>query len=105
MYSLYNSDTGVAFSDAFMTKASINNLEPEDLIAYLDGDKQVDLHKGASTFADAVIEGSENLNGSVPQLLEGLEKQKPILNFKSEDQYLAAYLDFYQAILEQEVSG
>ncbi len=103
IYSLYNSETEVAFTEAFRNKASINNLEPEDLIAYLDDNKAVDLHKGASFFADAVIEGSETLEGSVPQLLKGLEK--PILNFKSEDQYLAAYLDFYNALLEQEVSG
>ncbi len=104
VYSLYNSETNLAFSDAFMNKASINNLEPEDLVAYLDDDKAVDLHKGATTFSDALIKGSENLNGSVPQLLDGLKK--PILDFKSEDQYLAAYLEFYQTLLEQEeVSG
>ena len=104
VYSLYNSETNLSFSDAFMNKASINNLEPEELVAYLDGNQAVDLHKGATTFADALIKGSENLNGSVPQLLEGLKK--PILDFKSEDQYLAAYLEFYQTLLEQEeVSG
>lgn len=103
IYSLYNSEVGVNFSEDFMNKASINNLEPEDLVAYLDSDEKIDLFKGASTFTDAVIEGSENLEGAVPQLLKNLEK--PILEFQSEDQYLSAYLDFYNMLLEQEVSG
>lgn len=103
VYSLYNSEIETTFSGDFMNKASINNLEPEDLVAYLDSEEKVDLFKGASTFTDAVIEGSEKLNGAVPQLLKNLEK--PILEFQSEDQYLSAYLDFYNMLLEQEVSG
>ena len=102
VYSLYNSDLAVDFSEAFMSKASINNLEPEDLVAYIDNEK-VNLNKGAVAFTDAVIEGSEKLDDSVPPLLKDLEK--PVLEFQSEEQYLSAYLDFYNVLLEQEVSG
>lgn len=103
VYSLYNSEVAVPFTENFVSKASINNLEPEDLVAYLDEDQKVNLDKGAITFTDALIKGSENLGDSVPQILEGLEK--PILDFQSEDNYLSAYLDFYNVLLEQEVSG
>lgn len=103
VYSLYNSEIEVPFTENFASKASINNLEPEDLVAYLGDDQKVNLDKGATTFTDALIKGSENLADSVPPLLEGLEK--PILEHQSEENYLSAYLDFYNVLLEQEVSG
>ncbi len=103
VYSLYNSGIELKFSEDFMSKASINNLEPEDLVGYLGEKEVVDLDKGAINFTDAIIEGSENLEPSVSQMLKDIEK--PILEHQSEEQYLSAYLDFYNVLLEQEVSG
>jgi len=100
IYSLYDKTLSSAYSDEFTSKASINNLEPEDLIAYKDGDS-VALHKGATTFSDAVITGSENLAESFSSMLTSLEK--PVLDFKNEEEYLPAYLEFYNSLLEQEV--
>ncbi|MEM8906712.1 MAG: glycogen/starch synthase [Bacteroidota bacterium] len=95
VYSLYDKTLVSPFSEAFTSKASINNLEPEDLVAYQDGEN-VNLHLGACTFADAIITGSKEVNTS----LQGIEK--PILEFQEED-YLPAYLEFYNSLLEQEV--
>ncbi len=103
VYSLYNSGIELTFTEDFMNKASINNLEPADLVAYLGEKDVVDLDKGAISFTDAIIEGSENLEPSVSQMLKDIEK--PILEHQSEEQYLSAYLDFYNVLLEQEVSG
>jgi len=100
IYSLYENSLEKTFSEEFINKASINNLEPEDLIAYKDGDS-VALHKGATTFSDAVITGSENLAESFSSMLTSLEK--PVLDFKNEEEYLPAYLEFYNSLLEQEV--
>ncbi|NND88488.1 MAG: starch synthase, partial [Flavobacteriaceae bacterium] len=100
IYSLYDQSLGSSFNDSFVEKASINNLDPEDLSAYKDGDN-INLHTGAATYADAVIRGSEALDAANEDLLEGLEK--PYLEFKSEEEYLPAYLEFYNSLLEQEV--
>ncbi len=100
VYSLYdNSDEG-SFTGEFVEKASINNLEAEDLAAYLNGG-EITLHKGACTFSDAIIKGSEKLGDSAEKALDGVDK--PILEFKGEEDYLSAYIEFYNSVLEQEV--
>jgi len=100
VYSLYDNSHEDFFTGEFIEKASINNLEPEDLAAYLNGDA-ITLHKGACTFSDAIIKGSEGLGDSAEKALIGMDK--PILEFKGEEDYLSAYVEFYNSVLEQEV--
>src|SRR6188768_2111845 len=47
VYSVYNESLGSNFNKDFFTKASINNLQPKDLLAYQNGTANVNLHKGA----------------------------------------------------------
>jgi starch synthase len=100
IYSLYNQSLGNTFTDSFIEKASINNLDPEDLTAYKKGEG-ISLHNGAATYADALICGSETLDPANEDLLDGSDK--PSLEFKSEEEYLPAYLEFYNSLLEQAV--
>ncbi len=100
IYSLYEKTLKKAFSEEFTEKASINNLEPDDLIAYKDG-ANINLHQGAFAFSDAVISGSANLDAISGEMLAGADK--PVLDFKSPEEYLSAYLEFYHSLLEQEV--
>lgn len=99
VYSVYDNPLESSIGEGFVDKASINNLEADDLSAYLNSDG-VTLHKGACTFSDAIIEGSETMGDAAEKALAGLEK--PVLEFKSEEEYLAAYLEFYNSVLEQE---
>ena len=100
VYSIYNNSLEGTFTDDFVDKASINNLEAEDLTDYLKGDG-ITLHKGACVFSDAIIKGSEELSVALEKALQGLDK--PTLEFKGEEDYLSAYLEFYNSVLEQEV--
>ncbi len=100
VYSLYEKTLEKMFSDEFVAKASINNLKREDLDAYNNG-TDVTLHNGAVHFADAVIQGSEQLADGDQKLITDLEKPK--LDFLSEEEYLPAYLELYNSLLEQEV--
>lgn len=100
VYSLYDNSLGKTFGNDFFDKASINNLEPEDLEAYKSG-KNVNLHAGAIAFSDAVITGSEKMSKATTKLIE--ETDKPVLEYKGEEEYLAAYLEFFNSLLEQEV--
>ncbi len=100
IYSLYENALGKTFSNEFVTKASINNLDPEDLTAFQNG-TGIALNKGAITYADAVIRGSENLSDSDEKLITDLEK--PSLDFLSEEEYLPAYIELYNTLLEQAV--
>ena len=100
IYSMYDNSLEKTFDESFFDKASINNLEPEDLDAYKVG-KNISLHTGAATFADAIITGSEKLSKSTAKIIE--ETDKPVLEYKGEEEYLAAYLEFFNSLLEQEV--
>ena len=103
IYSLYDNSLDKTFPTNFLEKASINNLEAEDLHAYKDGDN-VNLHQGAISFSDAIIQGSESLSDPVAGLITNFEK--PILGHQSPEEYLKAYLEFYNTLLaEQEVEG
>jgi starch synthase len=100
IYSMYENPLTDNFSDDFFAKASINALNEEDLEAYkTDGKIVVD--RGAATFADGVIVGSESINESVTDMLAGLET--PILEYPGAEKetYLPAYLEFFKSFLEQ----
>lgn len=99
VYSLYDNALDSNFTDDFYDKASINNLEREDLLDFQDGDK-VNLHKGALAHSDAVITGSAALSDPVEQLLAGFDIPK--LAYQDEEAYLAAYKEFYHSLIEEE---
>jgi len=101
VYSMYERSLEKAFSDEFVSKASINNLDPKDLVTYKGDDDNITLHKGAVNFADAIIRGSESLSDADEGLLTDIKK--PTLEFLSEEEYLPAYLELYNSLLEQEV--
>ena len=100
IYSVYGETFEKTFTDDFITKATINNLTAADLTAFQNG-SGVSLHKGAITHADAVIAGSEDLDSNVQESLASAGK--PVLDFKGEE-YLTAYLEFYNTLLAEEVS-
>jgi len=75
-------------------------LTMDDLAAY-KGESGVSLHRGATTFADGYIQGSETLAESVESELE--EGEKPSLEYIGEE-YLPAYLGFYNNLLTEEVN-
>ncbi len=100
IYSAYEQSLGNTFSKDFVSKASINDMLSEKLSMYTN-DNEIDLHHGASAFADGVIQGSEEINASVSTLLEGSDK--PFLPISSEENLLQGYMEFYNSLLEEKV--
>ncbi len=100
VYSMYNQTLENTFSSAFLEKASINNLELEDLSAFQEGDN-IRLLQGAAAFSDAIIKGSESYSEETDKLLAGLDI--PMLDYQGTEDYLPKYLEFYHSLLEQEV--
>jgi len=97
IYSVYNNSLESTFDSRFVEKASINNLTPEDLKNYVNGDGRVDLHAGALVHADAVIKGSESYDKALAENIEGVDK--PMLDYQDEESYLSAYVDFYKELM------
>lgn len=103
VYSVYADKLEKSVNDNFLAKATINNVTTDDLTAYQNG-TGVTLHKGAMEYADALILGSETYSDAVMKALDGVDKPKLDYISSEEDEFLAAYLEFYQSLLEEKVS-
>ncbi len=99
VYSAYDSKIGTPYSEDFLEKASINNLEIADLAAYTK-DNQFTLVNGAAQSSDAIIIGSEGVEEELVDSIKSLDK--PVLDPPNEEDLLASYLGFYKSLLEEE---
>ncbi len=97
IYSAYKETYASTFDQSFFDKASINNLETEDLHSFKDGDKVI-LHEGAIKYADALIAAGQDLDDNISKLISDSELPSLV---HAEDEYLAHYLDFYKSLLEE----
>lgn len=98
IYSMYDAPLTDNFKDDFFSKASINALTEDDLKAYKTGDTFT-VDKGAATFSDGIIVGSESINDDVTEMIKDLEV--PVLEYPGSEktEYLPAYLDFFKSFL------
>ena len=102
IYLVYTNSLGSHCSNEYLTKASINNLEENDLDAYHKDDGII-LHRGAITYSDALIKGSETLPTFIESALR--ESGKPILEFSDDENSPAACVEFYNSLTEETVEG
>ncbi|MEY4134962.1 MAG: hypothetical protein RL386_1312 [Bacteroidota bacterium] len=100
VYSLYDEPLGNNPEDSFLSKALVSNLSTEDLRAYQNG-TGIKLQKGAVMYADAVVQGSQDVEGGLLDLITGMEK--PFLPYPGADK-LAPIFEFYQTLLPEKVS-
>lgn len=102
IYSLYDTLQQEFTFEEFGPKATINNLEEEDMLDYRTGDL-ADLHKGAITYSDAVIRGSETMNESVEAQL--VLSEKPVLDYMNAETGLPPIFEFYNSLEVAEEVG
>jgi starch synthase len=100
IYSLYDTLNQAFDYNEFAAKASINNLEADDLIAY-KSEEEVNVHKGAIAFADAIIKVGE-VNEVIEKALS--ESDKPILDAPEATGFGKAYFEFYNSLEAEVVS-
>lgn len=100
IYSAYKNEHGKGFPKEFIPKASINDLEPDDLASFMKND-EISLLNGAASFSDGIIIGSEDLDD--PALEAVRMTNKPILDYQGTENYLDTYLDFYHSLFEETV--
>ncbi len=99
IYNAYSELPTESFTDEFVDKASINELEDEDLEAYWDNDT-ISLHEGAGRYSDAIIADSNNLSTSVMESYGELEI--PVLNIEGTASFLQDNIDFIGSLVEEE---
>lgn len=95
IYSMYDNALSDEFSDRFIEKASINNLEESDLASYhKDG---ITLHHGAAEYADVLIQGGE-VSEALAKVYEDFDGNKII---HEEGDYAPAYQELYTSLVQE----
>jgi starch synthase len=97
IYSMYDTINQSFTIDEFNQKASINNLIPTNFNPFHAADgKHIDIHRGATFFADGLIKGSEVYREGVLEGLNGLER--PTIETPRDGSLGQAYLNFYNLL-------
>ena len=96
VYSMHEENYSQHFSDRFIEIASINDLQPEDMAPYLE-DGKVNLNQGATTYADAIVKGSEDMEAK--DLSAWDDSEKPKLDFFAEEEFKKESLSFFKDLL------
>ena len=97
VYSAYNDGFDAKLNKRFNEKAQFDAVNGDD-VALLNTPNYVNLSKLGIANADAVIIGEDNLNKEIQAEIDSLDK--PVLAKQSEEDYIEAYSNFYDEILE-----
>ena len=84
------------FRTTFADKLRFDGIDGESLKLVKTPDF-VNVSKLAIKYSDAVIVGSEDINGELLKHINSLNK--PVLGFQDESKYIDAYNDFYDSLL------
>lgn len=97
IYSMYDNALTDNFTEDFIEKACINNLEESDLASYQkDG---ITVHHGAAEFADVLVQGSE-VSADLAKVYEDFGGTKIV---HEEGDYAPAYQELYTSLVHEEV--
>jgi starch synthase len=96
--SIYNDGFTEQFKPDFENKVLMNGIEESDFGHYKGGN-YVSLMKGAIDYADAVIQGSPEINEEV--LAYAKASGKPMLDYQESEDYYVAYNVFYDKIISE----
>jgi len=97
IFSLYNNDFDKPLNKDFAKKAMMDDISEEAIADYSDT-SFVGLNKAAMNASDAVIMASESINSDLENHFNSIDKPK--LGYQSPEDYIGAYSNFYDEILE-----
>ncbi len=100
IYSVYNDHFENTLGKSFVRKLVIEGITKED-ISMLDKPDYENLTQLALKMADAAIIGSREINKNIMKYIKSIKK--PVLDYKSEEEYIDAYSEFYDQILTMRV--
>jgi len=96
VYSVYNNEFRTPFRPTFVDKLRFDGIDGESLKLAKTPDF-LNISKLAIRHSDAVIIGSEEINGELEKYLKTLDK--PVLPFQDESKYIEAYDNLYNKLL------
>ena len=96
IYSLYDDDFKGTLNNNIKKKLEYDGIKQSD-IKTLSSANYVNLQKLAISYSDAIIQGNAKVNDDVINFAK--ESGKAFLDYKDKDEYLNAYNNFYNKIL------
>ncbi len=96
IYSVYNENFKSSLSPNTMRNAMLEGVTEDDLKLLKDPSYE-NMSKIAIEYADAVIQGSEQINPDLAAYIKA--KEKLFLNYQSEETYIDAYNDLYDRVM------
>ncbi|MBN1252506.1 MAG: glycogen/starch synthase [Bacteroidales bacterium] len=96
VYSVYDDDFKTNLDANFRKKLKFDNINSEDTKIVTDA-SFLNLSKLAINNADAIIKGSPNIDKSLDEYINNLKK--PVLDYKSEEEYVNSYSEFYDKLI------
>ncbi len=97
IYSVYNDEFTGELNPQIRKKIVMKGITEDDT-QLIDVPNYLNMNKLAVSNADAVIYGSEQINSEVDSYIK--ESNVNTLTYKNEEEYVNAYSDFYEALLE-----
>jgi len=97
--SIYDDDFKEEFNGDVAKKVKYDGITKQDL-AYYKKVNYVNLIKAAVEYSDGVIIGSPEINKEVKDFVG--KKEKPVLDYQDEEQYIEKFSDFYDKVLIDE---
>lgn len=99
VYSVYNNDIEENLDGGLTKKVLMDGIKPSDLTHYEDP-SNIALNLAAMNWADAVVIGSENLPKEILKQMASIDK--PVLDHFASENYVAAYSELYDGLLQAE---
>lgn len=97
VYSVYNDDYPGSLNKNFISKIPVENIGKSDVKQVVDP-TFVNLSKLAIDYSDAVVASAEEINPDIQKYIK--KTGKLFLPYKSPEDYLDAYSEFYDKVLE-----
>jgi starch synthase len=98
--SLYDDEYPKTMNKKFIDKLTYDGFTKKDMKHIVEESSHLNMIKQSIEYADGIIQGSEKLNPEVEKFVK--KSGKPFLGFKNEVEYMDAFNEFYDVILEEE---
>lgn len=99
VYSLYDEEFSKPLNKDFSKKVLFEGIEKSD-VELLKTPSFANLNKLGIAYADGVIKGSSKINSEVEKYIN--KSDKLVLDYKSKEDYIGAFDEFYDEVLESD---
>ena len=97
--SLYEDEFPKNLNKKFLDKLTFDGFNKKDLKHLVEEPSHINMIKQSLEYADGIIQGAEKLNPEIEKFIK--KSGKPFLSYKNELEYMDAFNEFYDEMLEE----